>query len=177
MAVFCAAAWAQNNTGTLNGQIVDPTKAAVPGATVTLASPSHTQTATSSPEGKYHLVGVVPGTYKVSVSAEGFTTFEKDGVIIAAGPAQRLDVTLAIEMAQQNIEVTDQAAAVDTTSENNSNKIVISGDTLKSLSDDPDDLATDLQALAGLSVGPSSGQMYIDGFTGGQMPPKSSIRL
>ena len=35
---------------------------------------------------------------------------------------------------------------------------------------------TDLQALAGPSAGPNGGQIYIDGFTGGQLPPKSSIR-
>ncbi len=39
----------------------------------------------------------------------------------------------------------------------------------------PDELATELSALAGPSAGPNGGQVYIDGFTGGQLPPKSSI--
>ena len=47
---------------------------------------------------------------------------------------------------------------------------------LDALPDDPDDLEADLQALAGPSAGPNGGQMYIDGFTAGQLPPKSSIR-
>jgi len=34
----------------------------------------------------------------------------------------------------------------------------------------------DLQALAGPSAGPDGGQLYIDGFTAGELPPKSSIR-
>ena len=42
--------------------------------------------------------------------------------------------------------------------------------------DDPDELASELQALAGPSAGPNGGQIYIDGFSGGQIPPKSSIR-
>jgi hypothetical protein len=52
---------------------------------------------------------------------------------------------------------------------------VISGDALNALSDDPDELASELAALAGPSMGPNGGQIYIDGFTGGQLPPKSSI--
>ena len=52
---------------------------------------------------------------------------------------------------------------------------MISGKDLEALSDDPDELQSELQALAGPSAGPNGGQIYIDGFTGGQLPPKSSI--
>jgi len=55
-------------------------------------------------------------------------------------------------------------------------RFVISGKELEALPDDPDELLSDLQALAGPSAGPNGGQMYIDGFTAGQLPPKSSIR-
>ena len=54
--------------------------------------------------------------------------------------------------------------------------IVIQGKDLEALSDDPDELQSDLQALAGPSAGPNGGQIYIDGFTGGTLPPKASIR-
>jgi len=53
---------------------------------------------------------------------------------------------------------------------------VIQGKDLEALSDDPDELQSELQALAGPGAGPNGGQIYIDGFTGGQLPPKSSIR-
>ena len=43
-------------------------------------------------------------------------------------------------------------------------------------SDDPNDLQEDLQALAGPSAGPSGGSIFIDGFSGGDLPAKSSIR-
>src|ERR1039458_10391788 len=59
---------------------------------------------------------------------------------------------------------------------NNAGTIIISGKELEALPDDPDELLTDLQALAGPSAGPNGGQLYIDGFTAGQLPPKSSIR-
>ncbi len=47
---------------------------------------------------------------------------------------------------------------------------------IAALSDDPDELALELQALAGPAPGPDGGQVYIDGFTGGNLPPKSAIR-
>src|SRR5258708_34639041 len=54
--------------------------------------------------------------------------------------------------------------------------VVLKGQDLEALSDDPDELQSELQALAGPSAGPNGGQIYIDGFTGGTLPPKSSIR-
>jgi hypothetical protein len=47
---------------------------------------------------------------------------------------------------------------------------------LDALPDDPSELEAALQALAGPSAGPSGGQIYIDGFTGGRLPPKEAIR-
>ena len=53
---------------------------------------------------------------------------------------------------------------------------MIKGKDLDALSDDPDQLQDELNALAGPAAGPNGGEIYIDGFTGGQLPPKSSIR-
>ena len=58
----------------------------------------------------------------------------------------------------------------------NANAVVLKGKDLDALSDDPDELESQLQALAGPAAGPNGGEIYIDGFTGGQIPPKSSIR-
>jgi hypothetical protein len=61
-------------------------------------------------------------------------------------------------------------------SSSNAGAIVIKGKDLQSLSDNPEDLQSDLQALAGPAAGPSGGSIYIDGFSTGQIPPKESIR-
>ena len=53
---------------------------------------------------------------------------------------------------------------------------MLKGKDLDALSDDPDELSNELTALAGPSAGPNGGQIYIDGFTGGTLPPKSAIR-
>ena len=52
---------------------------------------------------------------------------------------------------------------------------MIKGEDLQALSDDPDELQSELEALAGPSAGPNGGQIYIDGFTAGQLPPKADI--
>ena len=47
---------------------------------------------------------------------------------------------------------------------------------LDALPDDPDDLQSELTAMAGPAAGPNGAQIFVDGFSGGQMPPKSTIR-
>ena len=174
---FCLGAYAQNGTASLQGQVKDPSGASVAGATILVTTPGgETLTATTNHDGLYSVKGLAAGTYKVQAVAKGFAMFEKDGVTVADGQAQKLDLSLAIETQQQKIVVSDEAAKVDVAPENNASSVVISGKELEALSDDPDELQNDLTALAGPSAGPNGGQMYIDGFTAGQLPPKSSIR-
>ena len=66
--------------------------------------------------------------------------------------------------------------ALTTDSSNNASAVVLRGADLDALSDNPDDLAADLSALAGPSAGPNGGSIFVDGFSGGQLPPKESIR-
>ena len=54
--------------------------------------------------------------------------------------------------------------------------VVLRGSDLDALSDNLDDLAADLQALAGPAAGPNGGAIFVDGFSGGELPPKNSIR-
>ncbi|HUJ32585.1 MAG TPA: carboxypeptidase regulatory-like domain-containing protein [Candidatus Acidoferrum sp.] len=174
---FGSGASAQSGTGTLRGQVKDPSGAAVGNTTILVTnSTGETLTATTNHDGLYEVKGLAAGTYKVQAIAKGFAMFENDNVQVSDGQIQKLDIPLAIEVQQQKVVVTDQAATVDVAPENNAGSVVISGKELDALSDDPDELQNDLEALAGPSAGPNGGQMYIDGFTAGQLPPKSSIR-
>ncbi len=174
----CLPLGAQTNTATLRGQITDPSGSFVATATVLLTTPNGDAiTANTNREGIYEFKGLAAGKYGVKVIATGFTSFEKDSMDIAAGQTQKLDVKLTIETQEQKVVVTDQAAAaLDVNPASNAGAIVIQGKDLEALSDDPDELQSDLQALAGPSAGPNGGQIYIDGFTAGQLPPKASIR-
>jgi len=174
---FVAPSFAQNRTGTIRGQVTDPSGAALVGASVLVTTPAgETLTATTNRDGMYEVKGLAPGKYKVQALAKGFAVFEDDNVNVAPGQAEKLAITLAIETQQEKVVVSSEAETLSVAPENNAGAIVISGKELDALSDDPDELQSDLQALAGPSAGPNGGQMYIDGFTGGQLPPKSSIR-
>ncbi len=97
-------------------------------------------------------------------------------ITVHAG-SQKLDLQLKIAIAAQEVTVqSDTGPKVNTEASNNASAMVISGTDLEALSDDPDDLMADLQALAGPSAGPSGGSMFVDGFSGGELPPKESIR-
>jgi hypothetical protein len=164
-------------TGTLRGQVTDPSGSFVTTATIVLTTPGGDAiTAPTDKGGIYEIKGLAPGKYGLKVIATGFTDFEMDGVDVAAG-MNKLDVKLVIQTQSEKVVVTDQeAAALSVDPAANAGAIVIQGKDLDALSDDPDELQSDLQALAGPSAGPNGGQIYIDGFTAGTLPPKASIR-
>jgi hypothetical protein len=164
------------STGSLHGQVSDPSGAVVPGAAVTLTQGPTVLSVRSGNDGVYFFKAVPTGSYTLTVEAEGFALFSKTSVLIVPGQARQLNVPLAIARQQQDITVTDQSAGVSVNPDENSSALVVKGSDLDALSDDPDELQNELQALAGPAAGPSGGQIYIDGFTGGQIPPKSSIR-
>jgi hypothetical protein len=165
--------------GVLRGLVADPTGAAIPNASVVLtpsavsSKPIPTQ---SNGQGQYEFKGLSAGSYTLTIVAKGFSVYENDSVVIGGDQPQRLNVALNIEVEEQKIQVSDTAPTVDVNPANNATAIVISGKELEALPDDPDELLTDLEALAGPSAGPNGGQLYIDGFTAGQLPPKESIR-
>src|SRR6266478_8384550 len=168
---------AQTLFGILRGQITDPSGAVVTDAAVLLTMPSgESLDTTTNKEGFYEFKALAPGKYTVKIVAPGFAVFTKEDVEIAAGQMQRINVALTIEEQKQKVEVNDSPTNVDVNPENNAGMVVLRGNDLEALSDDPDELQSDLQALAGPSAGPNGGQIYIDGFTAGQLPPKASIR-
>jgi hypothetical protein len=168
---------AQQVGATVRGQVADPDNAVIPGATVTLTPASgKAMTTQSQSDGTYVLRGVPAGTYSITVTMQGFATFVRQGVRITAGQALTQDAKMAIQEQSQTVQVTASSAQVGVDPDNNASSTVIKGKDLDALSDDPDELSSELTALAGPAAGPNGGQIYIDGFTGGQLPPKSSIR-
>jgi Carboxypeptidase regulatory-like domain/TonB dependent receptor len=179
--IFCAAVLAAQTvpgavTGVVRGQVTDQSGAAVVKANV-IATPATGAPVTvqTDAQGNYEIKGLAPGKYSLNVVADGFATYENESVDVAAQPV-KINVQLAIEVEEQKVQVSDTAPTVDVNPANNAGAITLSGKELEALPDDPDELLTDLQALAGPSAGPNGGQLYIDGFTAGQLPPKSSIR-
>src|SRR5579863_827222 len=165
------------NVGTLRGTVTDPSAAVVPGATVVALGTGVSRTATTDGQGRYTLPNMPPGKYTVRADAKGFVTFIKPDLDVPAGQASALDIALQIEAESQQVSVNDQsAAALSVDSSANVSALVLKDADIDALPDDPDDLQSDLEALAGPAAGPNGAQFFIDGFSGGQLPPKSSIR-
>ena len=172
-----AAAPAAGATGGLTGFVTDPSGAGIPKASVRLTSASGTSyDATSNKEGIYEFKDLPPGGYTLKAAAKGFALFTKDNLQIVAKQQVQVNISLTIQIEEQKVEVTDEVTKVDVNPSNNAGTVVMKGKDLEALSDDPDELQSELQALAGPSAGPNGGQMYIDGFTAGELPPKASIR-
>ena len=170
-----ASAFAQQN-GSVGGQIVDSLGAVVVGASVTVVSSSGAEkTATSNARGEYTVNGLAPGKYTVKVSAPKFELYENTEVEVAAGKKAELIVTMTVGGVQEQVDVNSDTG-VSTDPANNAGATVLKEKELEALPDDPDELEAALQALAGPAAGPNGGQIYIDGFTGGRLPPKEAIR-
>src|SRR2546423_181611 len=170
-------AFAQTPTATLNGKVVDQTGAVIPQATVTVtASGGQQSTATTDQGGGFEIRALAPGTYSVAAAAKGFAPLSNPGVELVAGQKQTLNLALQVEVQEQKVNVEAEGTQLDVGGASNANSLVIKGKDLEALSDDPDELQNELQALAGPAAGPNGGQIYIDGFTGGLLSPPSLIR-
>jgi len=104
-----------STTGAIDGLVTDPNGAAVKGATVTVTSPNliSAKTATTADDGRYQILALPPGAYKVTVEASGFGKFEQSDVAVNLGRTSSADVQLALATATATVTVTG-SAAVDT---------------------------------------------------------------
>ena len=170
---------ASAQTASLHGQVTDPSGAVIPGAAISLTggtapavAPIQTQ---SGADGQYAIRGLAPGSYAISVTASGFAPLTIPNVTLAAGQSKDLKLPLAIAIEQQQVQVESETQSVGISPDQNAGAVVLKGSAIDALSDDPTELQNELQALAGPAAGPNGGQIYIDGFEGGQIPPKADI--
>jgi hypothetical protein len=173
--VLATAAFAQAIS--LRGVVIDQNGAVVPNAAVTITGTNgFTKTVKTDQNGSYSIAGLTPGSYTVAASAPSLTLVEPAVISLTAG-SQTLNLQLQVVLPDQKVTVEENAETrVGTEASNNASAQVLRGEDLDSLGDSPEDLAADLLLLAGPSAGPSGGQIFIDGFSGGQLPSKASIR-
>ncbi|HXY07302.1 MAG TPA: TonB-dependent receptor [Terriglobales bacterium] len=175
--VFLSAGAGFAQTASLQGAVTDPTGAVVPNANIALTdSLGRTRTAMSDRNGSYSFDELPTGSYTLQASAPDLALPEPIPVTLS-GRAQTINLTLKIQAAKQNINVQEPTGpTISAESSSNASSLVLRGKDLEALGDSQEDLATDLQALAGPSAGPSGGALYVDGFSGGDLPSKESIR-
>ena len=161
----------------LRGVVTDESGGVVPGAMITLGgSNTPAKTARSNSEGAYSFTGLRPGEYTVQALAPGLALSQPARITLQSG-AQVLNLELKVAARTEQVTVGDNANSdVTTDPSSNASAVVMRGADLDALSDDPADLEADLQTLAGPAAGPNGGAIFVDGFSGGQLPSKDSIR-
>ncbi len=127
----CAAMIAQTGGGaTLVGTVTDPTGASIASAKVTVVNTGTnfvTETTTSS-EGAYYVPFLIPGDYRVKVTAVGFKEFVREGLTLRSADVPRIDIRLEVGSISESVTVDASAALVNT--ENATSAYVISDNVL-----------------------------------------------
>ena len=117
--VLAVSAFAQSQatTGNIEGRVLDPNGAALPGATVTATNQQNgfEKTTTSDSEGNYRVILLPPGPYTVRATGQGFTQIELRDVTVTVGSKTPLDLNLSVGGASGSVTVTSEAPVVETT--------------------------------------------------------------
>jgi hypothetical protein len=159
---------------TLRGVVTDETGAVVPGAKVVLTrNAGAVNSVLSAADGAYAFT-VQPGDYLIEATAPDLRSAPVKVKVSEGG--QVLNLQLKVALAAQQVTVEERAATVTPEPANNVSATVLAGNDLEALSDNPDDLISDLIAIAGPGAGPGGASVFIDGFADGQVPAKEAIR-
>ena len=158
----------------LSGIVTDPTGAIIPNATVTLEREGQpAQTITTDATASYSFTALSAGTYSLTAVFDGFAARTVKDVVLTADQRRFINLALPLETQQQEVNVGPDGSALDPA--HNGDATVLSGSALSTLSNNQSLMLQEIQGMGG-SAGDSGGQIYVDGFSGGKMPPKSSIR-
>lgn len=102
--MFCmtATALAQSTNGSIRGTVLDPSGALIPHAQVTISNANgFSRTIRSSATGAFEVSHLAPGSYSVSIDANGFTSKLDDGISVANDKVAQEDITLGISVDQE----------------------------------------------------------------------------
>jgi len=151
LAFGCAGAFAQANSN-MTGIVTDQTGAVVSGATITLvdtATSTEKSTITSA-TGLYEIAGLNPSTYNMTVTAKGFQTIAKKGIVVNVSSTLRTDIVLTVGSEAQTVTVEANALAVQ--SDSNVVSTLISEQQITELATN----GRNIVALAALGLGVSA---------------------
>jgi hypothetical protein len=126
-------AWAQQASG-IAGIVRDTSGAVLPGVTVEASSPAlieKIRASVTDAEGRYNIVDLRPGTYVVTFTLTGFSTFKRDAIELEAGFTATVNADLRVGTLEETITVTGATPLVDTS--NVRRQTVVSNELLDAL--------------------------------------------
>ncbi|MGB7069504.1 MAG: carboxypeptidase-like regulatory domain-containing protein [Pyrinomonadaceae bacterium] len=174
--ILVAQTVAQNGQYGLAGLVKDQLGGVIVGAEVTISKSGERLVRHTDLEGRYFFLNLKSGKYTIRVEKQGFAHFERTDVELVDYSQVFLNVILEIPTHLESVEISDEPERPNIAQNSNSDAIVLKDKELEALPDDPEALETALKLLAGPSAGPDGGEIFIDGFSSRNIPPKSSIR-
>jgi hypothetical protein len=162
----------QSPLASVSGTVFDPSGARIPRAAVRIQSIHLSRDLATDGEGHFS-VQLPVGDYQLSITAKGFAAYSGPLSLTSAATAVHLELPMAIEVRPEEIAVPVDDAA-DTSGAANASALVFQGAQLDAFSNDDATFQKEIAALAGAIPGKSP-IFIVDGFTGGRVPPKSSI--
>ena len=116
LAVF-AFAQSQATTGNVEGRVLDPKDAAVPGASVTATNQQTglERSTTTNDQGDFNIILLPPGSYTLRASASGFSQSEIKDVVVNVGGKTPFDVRLSVGGASGTVTVSGESSTIETT--------------------------------------------------------------
>jgi outer membrane receptor protein involved in Fe transport len=118
LAATAAFSQSQATSGNIEGRVLDPNGAAVPGVSVTATNQQtgFEKTVASDEEGNYRLILLPPGTYRiVATGAAGFQPATLENAVVTVGGQTNLDINLGVGGATTTVDVSAEAPVVETT--------------------------------------------------------------
>ncbi len=111
-----AGVWAQSSSSSLRGVVTDKSGASIVGAKVTLSNVGQAlqRQITTGQAGEYEFISLPPGKYALAVEMANFSKFEQRNIQLLVNTPATVNVTLEIGAASQTVEVTAQAATLNT---------------------------------------------------------------
>jgi hypothetical protein len=102
--------------GSIVGTLTDPTGSAVPEATITITNKETGQTreAKSDAQGNFNITNVMPGRYDVRIAATGFRAITQQNLDVTASNVARINLALEVGQITESIEVSADAAQLQT---------------------------------------------------------------
>jgi len=102
------------NTGGITGRVVDEQGAVLPGVSVTVRGPGAPQTVYTDARGEFNVRNLAPGGYTLTLALQGFSTVNRENVVVALGRDTELTVPMKLSAVAATVTVSGDVPVIDT---------------------------------------------------------------